>query len=169
MPQNALDTAAVQWLERSLDDSSNRRLSIAESFLALDGALDLVCNVVDGLVVYPHQVRARLMAELPFMATEAILMAAVERGADRQDAHERIRVHSVAAAAQVKEHGRPNDLLERLAGDPVFAGVDLGGVTDPSRFVGRAPEQVDAFLSCTVEAVRSRYAGRLDGAVDLRV
>jgi adenylosuccinate lyase len=169
LPQNALDTAAVQWLERSLDDSSNRRLSIAESFLALDGALDLICSVVDGLAVYPHQVRTRLMAELPFMASEAILMAAVERGADRQDAHERIRVHSVAAAAQVKEHGKPNDLLERIAGDPVFAGVDLGGVTDPSRFVGRAPEQVDAFLSCTVADVRRRYGGRLDDAVDLRV
>jgi len=114
-------------------------------------------------------VRARLMAELPFMATEAILMAAVEQGADRQHAHERIRLHSMAAAAQVKEHGRPNDLLERLAGDPVFAKVDLGGVTDPARFVGRAPEQVDAFLACTVTAVRGHYAGRLEGAVDLRV
>ncbi len=102
LQQNALDTAAVQWLERTLDDSSNRRLSIAESFLALDGALDLLCNVVDGLVVYPHQIRARLMAELPFMATEDVLMAAVGRGADRQDAHERIRVHALAAAARVK-------------------------------------------------------------------
>lgn len=96
-------------------------------------------------------------------------MAAVERGADRQDAHERIRLHSVAAAAQVKEHGRPNDLLERLRSDPVFSGVDLGGVTDPARFVGRAPVQVDAFLASTVAGVRARYTGRLDGSVELRV
>jgi adenylosuccinate lyase len=162
LAQNPLQTAAVQWLERTLDDSSNRRLVLPEAFLALDGCLDVMLNVADGLVVYEHTVAANLAAELPFMATENILMAAVRAGADRQEAHEVIRQHSQAAAEQVKAHGRPNDLLARLADDPMFAGVDLGDVLDPRRYVGRAPEQVDAFLAEVVGPLRERYGAALE-------
>jgi adenylosuccinate lyase len=158
LAQNPLQTAAVQWLERTLDDSSNRRLVIPEAFLALDGCLDVMLNVVDGLVVYEHTVAANLAAELPFMATENILMSAVRAGADRQEAHEVIRRHSQAAAEQVKAHGRPNDLIDRLAADPMFASVDLQDVLDPGRYVGRAPEQVDAFLTGIIGPLQTRYA-----------
>jgi adenylosuccinate lyase len=169
LPANALATASTQWLERTLDDSSNRRLAVAEAFLALDGALDLMANVCGGLVVYPRQVAARLAAELPFLATEEILVAAVARGADRQDAHEAIRRHSVEAARNVKEEGRPNDLLDRLAADPAFRGIDLSGIADPARFIGRAPEQVDRFLAEVVVPIRTRHAGSLAGEPELRV
>ncbi len=157
LAQNPLQTAAVQWLERTLDDSSNRRLVLPEAFLALDGCLDVMHNVAAGLVVYEHTVRANLAAELPFMATENVLMAAVRAGADRQAAHEVIRRHSQAAAEAVKAHGRPNDLLQRLGSDPLFAGIDLDDVLEPSRYVGRAPEQVDAFLAEIAEPLRTRY------------
>src|SRR5947208_13098053 len=113
-----LQTAAEQWLERTLDDSSNKRLAIPEPFLAVDGCLQIVVNVARGLVVYPKVIEAAVMAELPFMATEEILMAAVRAGGDRQELHERIRRHSLAAAAAVKLHGQKNDLLDRLAKDP---------------------------------------------------
>jgi adenylosuccinate lyase len=169
LPANALATASTQWLERTLDDSSNRRLAIAEAFLALDGALDLMANVSAGLVVYPRQIAARLAAEMPFMATEEILVDAVARGADRQDAHEAIRRHSVEAARRVKEEGRPNDLLERLAADPAFRGIDLAGLTDPVRFIGRAPEQVDRFLAEVVTPIRIRHEASLAGEPELRV
>jgi adenylosuccinate lyase len=158
LAQNPLQTAAVQWLERTLDDSSNRRLVIPEAFLALDGCLDVMLNVVDGLVVYEHTVAANLAAELPFMATENILMSAVRAGADRQEAHEVIRRHSQAAAEQVKARGRPNDLIDRLAADPMFAAVDLEDVLEPGRYVGRAPEQVDAFVTEVLGPLRTRYA-----------
>jgi adenylosuccinate lyase len=169
MAQNPLQTAATQWLERTLDDSSNRRLSLPEPFLALDGALDIMINVMEGLVVYPKVIEANLAAELPFMATEDLLMAVVRKGADRQNAHEVIRRHSMEAAREVKEHGRPNDLIDRLKGDPMFAGVDFSTVLDPAKHVGLAPRQVDRFLQGVVEPVRARYAGRLGGAVELRV
>jgi len=168
---NAYDTAAIQWLERTLDDSSNRRLSLPEAFLALDGALDLMHNVASGLIVNEAMVRRNLMAELPFLATENILMAAVKAGGDRQDLHERIRTHSQAAGARVKQEGLDNDLLDRLQADPAFQGPSTGGalkhdldwsdLMDPMKYVGRAPEQVDRFLKEVVEPLRKQYADEL--------
>jgi adenylosuccinate lyase len=160
-----LQTASVQWLERTLDDSSNRRLVLPEAFLALDGTLDVMRNVVDGLIVRPAVVEARLRAELPFMATEDIMMAAVKQGADRQDAHEAVRQHSLAAAEIVKEGGE-NDLLARLAGDPLFASIDLDGVLDPNRYVGTCPEQVDRFVGTIGEAIRERWKNLVQSTVD---
>lgn len=162
-------TAAEQWLERTLDDSANRRVVIPDAFYATDGMLRIVLNVVGGMVTYPAIIAARIAAELPFMATENILMAAVRAGGDRQDLHERIRVHSQAAAARVKNEGAANDLIERLETDEAFAKVDLGDVLEPSRYVGRAPEQVDAFLAKVVEPIRKRYKGKLGKPARLNV
>lgn len=162
-------TAAEQWFERTLDDSSTRRLTLPEPFLALDGTLDLLVNVAQGLVVYPKTIEANLRAELPFMATENILMAAVQKGADRQEVHEIIRRHSQAAAQRVKQEGLPNDLLERLADEPTFSGIDFTSVLDPARFVGRAPQQVDRFLAEVVEPIRRRYASKLGHKPELKV
>jgi adenylosuccinate lyase len=128
-----------------------------------------VINVARGLEVYPKTIEAAVLAELPFMATEEILMAGVAAGGDRQDLHERIRKHSVDAGAQVKQHGRPNDLIDRLRTDPSFAKADLSGVMDPKRFVGRAPQQVDQFVAQVVEPIRRRYGGQLGKRVDLKV
>ena len=150
-------TAATQWMERTLDDSANRRLVIPQAFLAIDAALVLMQNVAEGMVVYPETIRRNLGAELPFMATENILMRAVAAGGDRQELHEQIRVHSQAAAARVKLEGAENDLLRRLGEDPAFAAVDLAAATNPRDFVGRAPEQVDAFVAEEVEPIRARY------------
>jgi len=167
---SADQTAATQWLERTLDDSANRRLTLPQALLAIDAVLILYRNIVDGLVVYPQVIAKHLQEELPFMATETILMQGVAAGGDRQDLHERIRVHSQAAAREVKEHGRANDLMDRLAGDPAFANVDLGAALDPLQFVGRAPEQVDAFVARIVEPIRERYRDLLTGSADdLRV
>jgi adenylosuccinate lyase len=157
-----LQTAAEQWFERTLDDSSNKRLCIPEPFLAIDGCLRIVVNVSRGLVVYPKTIEAALMAELPFMATEEILMAAVRAGGDRQDLHEKIRRHSLAAAETVKLQGRANDLLDRLAKDPAFSAVDLTQVMDAKKFVGRAPQQVEAFIEQVLRPIRQRYAKVLD-------
>jgi len=164
---NAYDTAATQWLERTLDDSSNRRLSLPEAFLALDGALDLMHNVASGLIVHEAMVRKNLMAELPFMATENILMACVKLGADRQDYHERIRQHAQAAGMRVKQEGLENDLLERLKADAAFqskarggllAGeLDWDGVMDPMKYVGRSVEQTERFIKEVVEPLREQY------------
>ncbi len=160
-------TSATQWLERTLDDSAVRRIAIPESFLAVDALLILLENVASGLVVFPAVIEQHLRESVPFLATEEILMAGVRAGGDRQELHERIRVHSLEAAAAV-EQGRPNPLLELLSADPAFAGIELTALTDPMRFIGRAPEQVDAFLRDEVEP---RLAGRdLVGAGDeLRV
>jgi len=166
---NATMTAATQWFERTLDDSSNRRLALPEAFLALDGSLRVLQDVADGLVVYPQMIRRNLEAELPFLATEDLMMSAVSQGADRQDVHELIRRHSQAAARRVKEEGADNDLLTRLRAEPMFQGVDLEAVLDPSRYVGRAPEQVDAFLAEVVDPIRKRYAGHLDPSEALEV
>lgn len=170
LTQSAEGTAATQWLERTLDDSANRRLTLPQAFLAVDACLLIYDNIARGLVVYPKVIEANLGAELPFMATEEILMAGVRAGGDRQDLHERIRVHSLAAARMVKEEGQANDLMERLAGDAAFAGVDLTGALDARRFVGRAPEQVNAFVRDVVGPIRERYAAALaaDGE-ELRV
>lgn len=159
LQSSADQTFATQWLERTLDDSANRRLSIPQAFLAVDAVLILFQNVADGLVVYPKTIEKHLTEELPFMATEEILMAGVQAGGDRQELHEQIRVHSQDAARQVKELGQSNDLLDRLKEDSSFAGVDLSGALDASRFIGRAPEQVDAFVENVVQPIRDRYAG----------
>ncbi len=157
LPANLAQTVATQWLERTLDDSANRRLVLPQAFLAIDAVLILYRNIVDGLVVYPRVIEKHLAEELPFMATEEILMAGVQAGGDRQELHERIRVHSQAAAQQVKEFGRANDLLDRLKTDTAFASVDLGNALDARRFVGRAPEQVDTFIANVIEPIRQRY------------
>lgn len=162
-------TAAVQWMERTLDDSANRRLVIPQAFLAADAVLLLLQNITTGLVVYPRVIAANLAAELPFMATENILMAAVQAGGDRQDLHERIRRHSLAAAQRVKQDGQPNDLLQRLQNDPAFAKVDLAAQTDARQFVGRAPQQVDEFLAEVVAPIRARYAAAATTSTELRV
>jgi adenylosuccinate lyase len=164
LQSSADQTFANQWLERTLDDSANRRLTIPQAFLAVDAVLILFQNITDGLVVYPKTMEKHLNEELPFMATEEILMAGVQAGGDRQILHEQIRVHSQDAARQVKEHGQANDLLERLKNDPSFENVDLSGALDGRRFVGRAPEQVDSFVANVVQQVRDRYA---DVAADL--
>jgi adenylosuccinate lyase len=162
-------TLATQWMERTLDDSANRRLVLPQAYLAIDAILILYQNVASGLVVYPQVIAKNLAAELPFMATENILMAAVAQGGDRQELHERIRRHSQAAAAKVKGEGAENDLLERLAGDDAFAGVDLRAELEPAKFVGRAPEQVDEFIAEVVEPIRRRFADQLPADAELRV
>jgi adenylosuccinate lyase len=144
-------------------------LILPEGFLALDAVLAIMHNVASGLVVYPHTIRANLMAELPFMASENIMLAAVRHGADRQEAHEVIRRHSQAAAQRVKSEGGPNDLLERLKREPMFVKVDLNAVLDPAAYIGRAPQQVDAFIAGEVEPIRKRYADQLGGKTTLRV
>jgi adenylosuccinate lyase len=169
LESSAAATASVQWLERTLDDSANRRLTLPQAFLAADAVLILCRNVASGLVVYPKVIGAALAAELPFMATENILMAAVAAGGDRQDLHERIRRHSQAAAAVVKEQGGANDLLARLAADPAFARVDLAAATDPSGFVGRAPQQVDEFLAEVVKPIRAQYGKDLASTAEVHV
>ena len=146
---NPMMTASTQWFERTLDDSANKRISIPEAFLAVDGILNLYLNVVDGLVVYPKVIEKRLMAELPFMATENIMMDAVKAGGDRQELHERIRVLSMEAGRNVKEKGMENNLLELIAADPAFNLnlEDLKKLMEPSRYTGRAKEQVEEFLA----------------------
>ncbi|MCD8350995.1 MAG: adenylosuccinate lyase [Planctomycetaceae bacterium] len=159
LPLNSSFTQATQWLERTLDDSANRRLSLPQAFLAADAILELCHNVASGLVVYPKIIERNLAAELPFMATEEILMAGVKAGGDRQELHERIRVHSHAAADVVKREGKDNDLVERLKNDPAFLPVRdrLDGLLEGKRFVGRAPEQVDAFIKNAIIPLKRRY------------
>ncbi len=167
---NAAHTAANQWLERTLDDSANRRLSIAEGFLATDAVLSLYCDVAGGLLVHPPIVARHLDAELPFLASEAVMMEAVKAGGDRQDLHERIRVHSHAAAGELKA-GREPDLRERLAADPAFEAVagSLDDLLDGRRYVGRAPEQVEEFLEAEVDPVLSKYASIARREAEIRV
>ncbi len=168
--QNSLaQTAANQWMERTLDDSANRRLVLPQAFLAIDAILILYQNITTGMEVYPNVIAKNLAEELPFMATENIMMAAVAAGGDRQDLHERIRVHSQAAAQQVKALGRPNDLLSRLQGDPAFANVSLDQIADASQYVGRAPQQVDEFLEEVVQLIEKRYAGKAALTAEVKV
>ena len=152
---NPAITSATQWFERTLDDSANKRLSVPEGFLAIDGILDLCLNVVDGLVVFPKVIEKHMMAELPFMATENIMMDAVKAGGDRQELHERIRVLSMEAGKHVKEEGKENNLLELIAADPAFNMTleELQKSMEPSRYVGRAPRQVDNFLKNVVNPI----------------
>ena len=157
---NGYFTTATQWFERTLDDSANKRLSVPEAFLAVDGILSLYANVADGLVVYPKVIEQRLRKELPFMATENIMMDAVKkRGADRQQLHERIRVHSMAASKVIKEEGGENDLLQRIAADEAFGVTleELESILQPEKYTGRAKEQTEDFLAEYVAPVLERY------------
>jgi adenylosuccinate lyase len=166
---NGPATHATQWMERTLDDSANRRLVLPQAFLAIDAVLILYQNVASGLVVYPEVIAKHLREELPFMATENILMAAVAAGGDRQDLHERIRRHSQSAAAVVKEQGAANDLISRLKADAAFAKVDFVAALDPSKFIGRAPQQVDEFIAQVVEPIRQIYSNSMRSSTDVRV
>lgn len=169
LPAAANQTAATQWLERTLDDSAVRRLVLPQAFLSVDALLTLYLNVVPGLVVNPSVIARHVAAELPFMATENLMMAATQRGGDRQDLHERIRTHSIAAAGRIKTGDGVNDLIDRLGSDPAFGGIDLEAVLEARHFIGRSPEQVDAFLRAEVEPIRQRYPARLGQSRDVDV
>ena len=168
---NQAITSATQWFERTLDDSANKRLSIPEGFLAIDGILDLCLNVVDGLVVYPKVIEKHMMAELPFMATENIMMDAVKAGGDRQELHERIRELSMEAGRTVKVEGKDNDLLERIAADPAFNLTidELRKSMEPSRYVGRAKEQTVTFIEKTVQPVLDAHKDMLGMTAEINV
>lgn len=168
---NPAFTAATQWFERTLDDSANKRISVAEAFLAVDSILNIYMNVTNGLVVYPKMVRSRLMAELPFMASENIMMDAVKRGGNRQELHERIREHAMAAGKVVKELGEPNDLLERIAGDPAFglSMEDLDKIVIPENYTGRSAEQVKEFIENCVKPALAAFHGELGRDYELTV
>ena len=168
---NPAITSATQWFERTLDDSANKRLSIPEGFLAIDGILDLCLNVVDGLVVYPKVIEKHMMAELPFMATENIMMDAVKAGGDRQELHERIREISMEAGRTVKVEGKDNDLLERIAADPAFNLTieELRKSMEPSRYVGRAKEQTVTFIEKTVQPVLDAHKDMLGMTAEINV
>ena len=164
-------TQATQWFERTLDDSANKRVSVAEAFLAIDGILDLYINVTSGLVVYPKVIEARLMSELPFMATENIMMDAVNKGGDRQELHEKIRQHSMAAGAVVKVEGGQNDLVDRIAADPAFMTTkeEILAILKPANFVGRAPEQTADFLKEVVAPILEENKDLLGVEVEINV
>ena len=152
---NPAITAGTQWFERTLDDSANKRVAMAEGFLATDAILNIMLNVTDGIVVYPKVVRSRLMAELPFMASENIMMQAVEKGGNRQELHERLRQHAIAAGKQVKEEGLPNDMVDRIAADPAFGLTreEIVAGLVPENFVGRAPQQVEEFIANVLKPI----------------
>jgi adenylosuccinate lyase len=168
---NGAFTTATQWFERTLDDSANKRLSIPEAFLAIDGILNLYANVADGLVVYPKVIEQRLRKELPFMATENIMMDAVKRGGDRQELHEKIRTHSMAASRVVKEEGGENDLIQRIAGDDSFGVTleELEKLLEPSKYVGRAPQQTTDFINEVVNPAIAPYADVQDEKSEITV
>ncbi|XP_045595047.2 adenylosuccinate lyase [Procambarus clarkii] len=169
LPSNSLNTAATQWMERTLDDSANRRISLADSFLAADSVLILVQNIAEGLVVYPSVIQRHIAQELPFMASENIIMAMVKAGGNRQECHEEIRVHSQAAGNKVKQEGLENDLVERIKASPYFAPIhgQIDALLNPSTFIGRAPQQVEEFLKCEVEPVLKKYEGKLESTSTL--
>ena len=158
--QNTAHTASAQWLERTLDDSANKRIAVPEAFLAIDGVLNLMINITSGLVVYPKIIAKRVMEELPFMATENIMMDGVKRGGNRQDLHEAVRIHSMAAATQIKEYGEKNDLLERIASDPVFDTTlpHLQSLLNPANYTGRAAEQTEEFLQEYVQPALAKFS-----------
>ena len=162
-------TAGTQWLERTLDDSANKRIAVAEAFLGVDAILNVMLNVCDGLVVYPKVVRTRLMNELPFMATENIMMSAVKKGGDRQELHEKLRVHSQAAAAVVKQEGLPNDLIDRVCADPAFGLTkeEILAFLQPENFIGRAPQQVTELLEMVVRPLLAQNADAIAGKAAL--
>jgi adenylosuccinate lyase len=156
---NPAITEATQWFERTLDDSANKRISVPEAFLAIDGILNLYMNVADGLVVYPKVIEQHLRRELPFMATENVMMDAAKHGVDRQQLHEHIRIHSMAASKVIKEEGGENDLLSRIAGDPIFGVTleELNAIVSPEKYVGRAPQQTEEFISEVVKPAIKAY------------
>ena len=168
---NPAITSAVQWFERTLDDSANKRLSVAEGFLAVDGILDLCMNVTDGLKVYPKVIEKRLRSELPFMATENIMMDAVKAGGDLQELHEKIRTLSMEAGRNVKEAGKENNLLELIAADPSFNLTleELQDTMDPSRYVGRAPVQTDNYLKQVIRPLLDANRDQLGITADITV
>ena len=168
---NAAITAATQWFERTLDDSANRRIAVSEAFLGVDAILNVMMNVCDGLVVYPKVIRARVMNELPFMATENIMMDAVKKGGDRQELHEKLRVHSQAAGRVVKEEGGQNDLIDRIAADPAFmiTREEIEALLDPAYFTGRSAEQVDEFLSDVIRPLLDANRDAVGKAEELNV
>ena len=168
---NAALTAGTQWFERTLDDSANRRIAVSEAFLATDAILNLMMNVCDGLVVYEKVVHARVMNELPFMATENVMMDAVKRGGDRQALHERLRVHSQEAARMVKEEGARNDLVDRIAADPAFqtTRAEIEAILDPKNFIGRSAEQVTEFVTECIDPVLDAHKGDLGEKAVLNV
>ena len=166
---NGSATHATQWMERTLDDSANRRMSLPQAFLGVDAVLSIYQNVAHGMVVYPKVIERNLMQELPFMVTENILMEAVKAGGDRQELHERIRTHSNDAGGVVKQQGGANDLLDRLKGDKAFAQVNIDACADPTKLTGRSAEQVDEFLEEVIAPIRQRYAGRMGEGDELRV
>ena len=171
LPANAAHTAATQWMERTLDDSANRRLVMAQAFLSIDAILEIYMNVVDGMVVYDKIINKRVMAELPFMSTEVILMECVKAGGDRQFLHERIRVHSMEAAMQVKKEGKDNDLIERIKGDDAFAAIKdrIDSILDPKNFIGRAKEQTLEFIEEEINPILKKNADILgaEGVVNV--
>ena len=169
--QNTAMTSGAQWFERTLDDSANKRLSVPEAFLAADAVLELCINVADGLVVYPKMIEKHLREELPFMATENIMMEAVKKGGDRQELHERIRIHSMAAGRVVKAEGGKNDLLERIAADENFGVTldELNALMNPSDFVGRAPQQTQEFVENEINPILEKYSDLLGVEVDIKV
>jgi adenylosuccinate lyase len=169
LPAMAAQTAATQWLERTLDDSAARRLYIPQAFLGTDAVNGLMLNVSNGMEVHPAVIAKHVAGALPYMATENILMAAVARGGDRQDLHERIRRHSHDATAALKAGAAENTLGQRLQADPAFAGVDVSAELDPARYVGRAPQQVDEFLLATILPIRRRYPGQLNQGARVNV
>jgi adenylosuccinate lyase len=168
---NPAITTATQWFERTLDDSANKRISVPEAFLAVDGILDLYLNVVDGLVVYPKVIERRLMQELPFMATENIMMAAVKAGGDRQELHERIRTLSMEAGRNVKEKGLENNLLELIAADPSFnmSLEELKAAMDPALYTGRAKEQTEEFIRDVIQPILDENKELLGLKADIKV
>lgn len=168
---NPAITASTQWFERTLDDSANKRISVPEGFLATDAILELMINVVDGLVVYPKVIEQRIMSELPFMATETILMEGVKRGGDRQELHEKIRVHSMEAAKEVKLKGKANDLIERIIDDNDFgmSEEEIRSILKPENFIGRASEQVDDFLNEYINPVLEKSQELLGMSIELKV
>ena len=166
---SAAQTAATQWLERTLDDSVNRRLTLPQAFLGTDGVLRLAANIADGLVVHPAVIEQNVARELPFMATENILMEVVAKGGDRQKLHERIRQHSLAVTENLKKGEGKNDLVDRLEADPAFAGIDFAKVLDPKAFIGRAAEQVDEFIADVIAPIRRRYANRTKPSAEINV
>ncbi len=168
---NPAFTAATQWFERTLDDSANKRIAVSEAFLAIDAILNIMLSVCDGLVVYPKVIRQRVMNELPFMASENIMMSAVKKGGDRQELHERIRKHSIAAGKMVKEEGMPNDLIQRIAEDPMFGMTleELNSHLNPSDFTGRAPQQTEEFIHAYILPILNKNMAEVGQKVELTV
>ena len=171
LPVNEAVTASTQWFERTLDDSANKRITIAQAFLALDGVLNLYMNVSENMVVYPKTIERHIAAELPFMATETILMECVKAGGDRQALHERIREHSMESARRVKQEGADNDLIERIRKDDAFAAIRdrLDGILDPVNFIGRAPAQTEEFIAAEIDPILAECGSSADLTAEVRV